>query len=158
MAACAGWVEVDVALGKANVGVGEVGGSREVVGSRSGHGLGSGHGPGELVRLGLGAESGPGEMVESGRVDGPGRGHGPGWGHMPCDGLGPSDGLRPGDGLGIGDNAVGGVGPELVGVGASRGRELEDMDGVVGFGGAGSRPKGSMSSSTVVGGMTTCED
>ncbi|CAB4269357.1 unnamed protein product [Prunus armeniaca] len=55
----AGWVEVDVALGWANVGVGDTSELREVVRSRSRHGLGSRHGTGELLRLGLGAENGP---------------------------------------------------------------------------------------------------
>ncbi|CAB4269356.1 unnamed protein product [Prunus armeniaca] len=35
--------------------------------------------------------------------------------------------------------------------------ELEGADAVIGFSGAGNRPKGSMSSSTVVGGRATCE-
>ncbi|CAL9006310.1 unnamed protein product [Prunus brigantina] len=58
----AGWVEVDVALGWANVGVGDASGPRDLrrhTRSRSRHGFGSRHGLGELLGLGLGAESGP---------------------------------------------------------------------------------------------------
>lgn len=129
MAAGACWVG-----GEANVEDGEAGGSREV-----GRSWSAGHGPGDWLRLG------PEEMLESRRGDGLGSISGPG-------------GRLGQGGLARGEDSREGVGPELMGAGASSGLELEGADGVVGFSGAGSRPKGRMSRSTVVGRElgTTC--
>ncbi|VVA35086.1 glycine-rich cell wall structural-like [Prunus dulcis] len=112
MAAGACWVG-----GEANVEDGEAGGPREV-----GRSWSAGHGPGDWLRRG------PEEMLESRRGDGLGSISGPG-------------GRLGQGGLARGEESREGVGPELMGAGASSGLELEGADGGDGFRGASSRPK-----------------